>query len=280
MTITCLINGEPGERVAADDRGLQYGDGLFETLAVRGGVCEFWDRHMQRLMQGCGRLRIPPPSPELLQAEAAQLAGTAESAVLKIIVTRGRGGRGYQAPHRVEPMRLLRIFDMPAHPAHHAEAGVRVRLCDQRLGWNAALAGLKHLNRLEQVLARMEWDDPDIAEGLMLDQAGNVIEGTFTNLFAIIDGRLITPALNRCGVAGIMREVIMELAAAEAGGCAVRDIPQAELQDADGLLLSNSVLGIWPVRELDGRKLRIPELTRHLQQRLAHMRAADIALRR
>lgn len=280
MTITCLINGEPGECVPADDRGLQYGDGLFETLAVRDGVCEFWDRHMQRLREGCERLRIPPPSSELLQAEAAQLAGTAESAVLKIIVTRGRGGRGYQQPHRVEPMRLLRIFEAPAHPACHAEAGVRVRLCDQRLGWNAALAGLKHLNRLEQVLARMEWDDPDIAEGLMSDQAGNVIEGTFTNLFAIIDGRLFTPALNRCGVAGIMRGVIMELAATEAGGCAVRDIPQAELLDADGLFLSNSVLGLWPVRELDGRRLRVGELTRHLQQRLADMRAAAGAPRR
>lgn len=280
MTITCLINGEPGAHVPADDRGLHYGDGLFETLTVRDGVCEFWDRHMQRLRQGCERLHIPPPSPELLRAEAAQLVGAAGRGVLKIIVTRGRGGRGYQPPQQVEPMRLLRIFEAPAHPARHAEEGVRVRLCTQRLGWNAALAGIKHLNRLEQVLARMEWDDPDIAEGLMSDQAGNVIEGTFTNLFAIIDGRLFTPALNRCGVAGIMRGVIMELAATEAGGCAVRDIPQAELLDADGLFLSNSVLGLWPVRELDGRRLRVGELTRHLQQRLADMRAAAGAPRR
>ncbi|MFP5505335.1 MAG: aminodeoxychorismate lyase [Gammaproteobacteria bacterium] len=280
MTITCLINGEPGAHVPADDRGLHYGDGLFETLTVRDGVCEFWDRHMQRLCAGCERLGIPPPSPELLRAEAAQLVGAAGRGVLKIIVTRGRGGRGYQPPQQVEPMRLLRIFEAPAHPAHHAEEGVRVRLCTQRLGWNAALAGIKHLNRLEQVLARMEWDDPDIAEGLMSDQAGNVIEGTFTNLFAIFDGHLFTPALNRCGVAGIMRGVIMELAATEASGCAVRDIPQAELLDADGLFLSNSVLGLWPVRELDGRRLRVGELTRHLQQRLADMRAAAGAPRR
>lgn len=276
MTPTCLIDGVPGECIAADDRGLQYGDGLFETLAVRDGVCEFWDRHLQRLLYGCERLRIPPPSVAQLQAEAAALVRDTARGVLKIVITRGRGGRGYRLPQTVVPTRLLRLSDAPDHPASHAEEGVRVRTCTQRLGWNAALAGLKHLNRLEQVLARMEWDDAGIAEGLMRDLDDNVIEGTFTNLFAVRRGRLATPALNRCGIAGIMRGVIMDLADNDAGGCEVCDIPYAELREADELFLSNSVIGIWPVRELDGRRLRVGETTRYLQRQLEQQRAAPI----
>lgn len=277
MTDTCLINGVPGEHVAASDRGLLYGDGLFETLQVHNGACEFWDRHMQRLRQGCERLRIPPPSAQQLRAEAADLVRDSARAVLKIVVTRGSGGRGYQPPQTVTPTRILRVFAAPEYPASHAKEGICARTCTHRLGWNTALAGLKHLNRLEQVLARAEWADPDIAEGLMLDMADNVIEGTFTNLFIVEQGRLSTPALNRCGIAGIMRSVIMDLATTDAGGCEVRDIPYRDLQKVDELFLSNSLIGIWPVRELDGRKLRVGALTRHLQQRLERLRAAESA---
>lgn len=270
-----LINGEPGDVIAVSDRGLHYGDGLFETLAVRDGHCEFWDRHMQRLLHGCERLRIPPPSVAQLRAEADMLSRGLEDAVLKIIVTRGSGGRGYQPPRSAVPTRILRVFEAPDHPTSHARDGVDVRICTQRLGGNTALAGLKHLNRLEQVLARLEWDAPGIAEGLMLDMADNVIEGSFTNLFVVRNGRLLTPALNRCGVAGIMRAVVMDLAAAVGVDCDVRDIPYAELRDVDELFLTNSVIGIWPVQALEGRRLPVGDTTRRLQQRLEQQRDSD-----
>lgn len=272
MTSKSLINGEPGEHIAASDRGLQYGDGLFETLLVRNGSCEFWDRHMQRLLSGCERLRIPPPAVALLQREAASLLQGMQRAVLKIIITRGSGGRGYQPPQDVVPTRILRVFDVPDHPASHVQDGVCVRLCTQRLGDNTGLAGLKHLNRLEQVLARLEWDSPGIAEGLMLDRADNVIEGTFTNVFVVKNGCLRTPVLNHCGVAGIMRSVVMDLAAEMGVGCEVCDIPYAELQAADGIFLTNSVIGIWPVRELAGHRLQVGDLARGLQQALERLR--------
>ncbi|MBI5463182.1 MAG: aminodeoxychorismate lyase [Gammaproteobacteria bacterium] len=251
MHIHCLINGEPGDTLAISDRGLHYGDGLFETLAVRDGVCEFWDRHMQRLHAGCERLCIAPPEFAQLAAEARQLTHSIERGVLKIIVTRGSGGRGYRVPDTAHPTRILLRSDWPTYPRDNAEQGVRVRLCTQRLGTNPTLAGLKHLNRLEQVLARLEWDDPTIAEGLLQDHTGHVIEGTFTNVFLVQHGKIVTPALDRCGVAGIMRAVVMELATAAGIDCTERAVTLDELVAAEELFLTNSLIGIWPIQELE-----------------------------
>jgi 4-amino-4-deoxychorismate lyase len=275
MNHVSLINGVPGEHVALSDRGLHYGDGLFETLAVRDGVCEFWDRHMQRLQLGCERLHIPPPSPTLLRDEAATLIHGRECAVLKIIITRGSGGRGYQVPLPALPARILRVSPQPDHPASHARDGVAVRICDQRLGHNVSLAGLKHLNRLEQVLARLEWETPEIAEGLMLDTEGRVIEGTFTNLFLVDGEHLLTPELNRCGVAGIMRGVVLDIAQRIGLACAERDIDLDDLGRADELFLTNSLIGIWPVRTLEARRLPVGDITRRLQTHLEKQRNLD-----
>ena len=246
-----LVNGVPADAIAISDRGLHYGDGLFETLAVRDGRCEFWDRHMQRLHAGCERLRIPPPDPVQLAAEAQQLTQTVERCVLKIIITRGSGGRGYRVPESIQTTRILLRTDWPEYPHETAERGVRVRLCTQRLGTNPSLAGMKHLNRLEQVLARMEWDDPGIAEGLLQDHTGHVIEGTYTNLFVVQNGKLITPALDRCGVTGVMRAVVLELASAAGIDCTECSVSLDKLYAADELFLTNSLIGIWPVRELE-----------------------------
>src|SRR5690606_13424665 len=146
------------------------GDGVFETLAVRDGRCEFWDRHLQRLTRGCEALRLPAPRPDQLGEEAGSLVRDVRQGVLKIIVTRGSGGRGYRPSREAVPTRILMLSEWPVYPDDWHESGVAVRLCEQRLGSQPALAGIKHLNRLEQVLARMEWDDTDIAEGLLCDQ--------------------------------------------------------------------------------------------------------------
>lgn len=258
MHTHCLINGIPGDSIAISDRGLHYGDGLFETLAVRDGVCEFWDRHMQRLKAGCERLRIAPPDATQLAAEARQLIHDNERCVLKIIVTRGSGGRGYSIPETAQPTRILLRGDWPDYPAANAEQGVRVRLCTQRLGINPSLAGLKHLNRLEQVLARMEWDEPGITEGitegLLRDHTGRVIEGTYSNIFLVRQGRLVTPLLDLCGVAGVMRDVVVELATTAGIDCTERAVSLDELYAAEELFLTNSLIGIWPIYELDNSR--------------------------
>jgi len=275
MNTNCLINGEPRDTIAVSDRGLQYGDGLFETLAVIDGCCEFWERHMHRLSRGCERLRIPAPDPELLKAEAAKLTEGQTRAVLKIIITRGSGGRGYQIPSSPQPTRVLQLSDWRMHPAEFAETGVQLRTCQQRLSRNQALAGVKHLNRLEQVLARSEWNEPEIAEGLMLDELGQVIEGTFTNLFLVENEKLITPRLDHCGVDGILRAVMMDLAFSCKIECGEQTILPELLVNADELFITNSLIGIWPVRALEQHSFPPGPVTRRLQHALTAFRQSQ-----
>lgn len=266
-----LIDGKESDQIAADDRGLLYGDGLFETLAVRDGIPQLWDYHMARLTRDCTRLGIPPPSQELLRSEADMLCAAHARAVLKIIVTRGSGGRGYRPATQLLPRRLLSLHPSPDHPAHCWQEGVAVRLCDLRLGSNPRLAGIKHLNRLEQVLARSEWDDAAIAEGIMMDGAGNLIEGTMSNLFLVRDGCLHTPVLETCGVAGVMRAHIMALVAQAGIPCVVRPLGLADAMAADEMFLCNSLIGIWPVCRFQGREWSPGPLTRRLQQAVAEV---------
>lgn len=265
---TTLINGRAADCLSTRDRGLLYGDGLFETMAVRAGSPLRWARHMVRLQEGCERLGITSPEPHLLRDEADGLCRGAERAVLKLIITRGSGGRGYRPDAGAVPTRILQLHPYPDWPGAHARTGVQVRICRQRLGCNPQLAGIKHLNRLEQVLARAEWDDPAIGEGLMLDPHGNVIEGTMSNIFLVSGGVLLTPDLTRCGVAGITRALVLELAGQAGMATGVRDIGMHELDAAEEILLCNSLIGIWPVVRVAGRRYPAGKMTRALQELL------------
>jgi 4-amino-4-deoxychorismate lyase len=250
-----LVNGEPARSVALDDRGLHYGDGLFETLTVRAGAPVLLAPHLQRLERGCRALRLPAPAREVCERELRAAAESLRDGVLKLILTRGSAGRGYRPPPQAQPTRIVLGYEAPVHPQEWRSHGVRVRLCTTRLGHNPALAGIKHLNRLEQVLARAEWDDPEIAEGLMLDDDGHVICATSANVFAVLGRALVTPPVTECGVAGVMRGVVMQVAREAGISVAERALIPAELAEADEILLSNSVIGVWRVRELAGREL-------------------------
>ncbi len=245
-----LVNGKPADLLPLTDRGLLYGDGLFETLTFRAGRALAWEQHMQRLRLGCQRLGIPAPDPGLLHAEMRQLCRQAELAVLKIIITRGSGGRGYPPPADCLPTRILCRHPWPDYPPQLTRDGIQLRLCDYRLPANPMLAGIKHLNRLDQVLARAEWDDPGIREGLMLDAQGRLIEGTMSNVFIVESGRLLTPALDRAGVAGIVRGEILEWARSRQFPHELVDLPVARLEKADCVFVCNSLIGIWPVQGL------------------------------
>ena len=270
-----LIDGIETDVIDAGDRGLQYGDGLFETVAVEQGRPQRWPRHMARLQAGCERLGIVPPDESILRDEVHTLcAEREEPAVLKVIITRGCGGRGYRAPANSTPRRILSLHPWPDYPPAWYREGVRVRVCRTRLGLHPALAGLKHLNRLEQVLARSEWDRPDIAEGLMLDAGGRVVEGTMTNLFVVMDGRLVTPALTNCGIAGIMRREVMEVAEAMGLSCSEEELGLDDVEEADELFLTNCLIGVWPVRELDGRSFRVGPTCRAIAARVGQAREA------
>ncbi|MDP2902926.1 MAG: aminodeoxychorismate lyase, partial [Methylovulum sp.] len=209
-----LVNGECRTHIEITDRGFQYGDGLFETIKVINRQPVFLDLHLSRLQAGCRRLYIPFPDFQTLTFEAGMLCkrSCADSpAVLKLIITRGSGGRGYKQPDLIQPTRAFSLHPFPEYPSTFYADGIVARFCGTRLGLNPALAGIKHLNRLEQVLARAEWNDTAIQEGIMLDVNDHVIEGTMTNLFYIKDNTLYTAALAQTGVAGVMRNIIMRL---------------------------------------------------------------------
>lgn len=266
-----LINGIERCEISVADRGFHYGDGLFETIAIHQGEPRRWQRAMLRLSRDCARLHIQPPAPSLLYSEAKRACHGIARGVLKIILTRGTGGRGYRPPppgDGSEPTRVLMTFPYPSYPAEFWEQGVAVRICSTRLGSNPALAGMKHLNRLEQVLARQEWDDPGIAEGLMLHLSGNVIEGTMTNLFMVHKGELSTPDLSRCGVAGIMRDIILETAHEMAVPTRVTAMTLADIASAEEIFLCNSLIGIWPVRAVAETLYTPGNLTRALTERV------------
>ena len=266
-----LINGEPTRLVQASDRGLAYGDGLFETLLLIDGNPMLWERHMARLATGEARLGLPGTDKNLLLEETLALASGAGREVVKIILTRGSGGRGYRPPPEPAVTRILSRHEWPDYPASWFIDGVRLRLCETRLGCCPQLAGIKHLNRLEQVLARREWSDDRIAEGLMLDTRGNVVEGTQSNLFLLREGRLMTPDLSHCGVAGVVRDLVIEEADSLGIECYRLAVTVDDLATADALFLTNSILGICPVRGLNQVRYDPTRIPLRLRENVARL---------
>lgn len=261
MSARVLVNGAVGAMVPAFDRGLCYGDGLFETLRFIGVRAPLWERHMARLREGCARLGMVVPDVECLARECAAAIASAESAVVRITLTRGSGRRGYAPDPQATPTRVVAAFPLPGLDPDWYARGIRVRCCQLRLAWQPSLAGVKHLNRLEQVLARAEWSDPDILEGLLFDADDGVVGATAANVFVSLGGALATPPVDACGVAGVARAALLDALP----GIEVRRITRDELMQADEIFLTSSVRGVLPVRELDGRALRVGPRARAAQ---------------
>ena len=269
-----LINGEPagGAGVSPLDRGLHYGDGLFETIACRGGRARFLSLHLERLAAGCQRLRIPFAGVDVLRREINEAVCGIEPALLKLIVTRGEArARGYGLSGTEAPVRLLMRYGWPPDSSSAQVEGARVRVANLRLGENPALAGMKHLNRLEQVLARAEAPVEEAAELLLFSSSGRLVCGTMSNVFVVHGGRVTTPRLDLCGVAGVMRKVVLR----EAGKAGIvteeGDVSPAELDGATEVFLTNARIGIWPVCRIGDRPLAPGDVTRRLQALIAPM---------
>lgn len=266
-----LINGVPGDQIGIGDRGLLYGDGVFRTLRVLGGRIPCWLRHYRKLQHDCAVLRIICPAETLLFEELQRLIELRPDGVAKIVISRGvQTTRGYAPVENMMPTRILSIAPSFDYPATNYSRGVKLRVCDLRLSHQPKLAGIKHLNRLENVLAAAECSDPDIAEGLLLDSVGNVIEGIRSNLFMVRDGELFTPDLSNCGVAGVQRERVMDWAASHGMSCQVSQFGLAELLVADEVFLVNSVIGLWPVRELSDRSWSHYPISMQVREWLNH----------
>lgn len=273
------VDGQPADSLPIDDRGLNYGDGLFETVALRQGEPQHWDLHYARLADGAARLGIDCPASAVLRQDIADaLPITAPSRlVAKIMLTRGSGGRGYAPPVPSHPRRIVRLSAWPEWPQSHADKGIPLSLCATPLGRNPVLAGLKHLNRLEQVLASRELAAAGAVEGLMFDDLARLIEGTRTNVFLVAGRELLTPRLDQCGIAGVMRAIIMDLARSLSLHVTETRVERSLLYSANELFVCNSLVGIWPVREIlspIGRSFSSMPVTRRLMLELA---ARDLA---
>ena len=259
-----LVNGQASESVPITDRGFEYGDGVFETLAVLHGRPLLWDAHLERLLSGCRALKFEVlPGAQVLEQEAHRLSTQLDKAVLKIVITRGVGPRGYRVPANSVPTRVISVGPWPEGHAEKRSRGVRVKMCRTTLASQPRLAGVKHLNRLEQILARAEWDD-EWDEGLMCGDSGMVIEATASNVFAVINGALYTPDLTRCGVAGVMRDQVIRAARSLNHEVKIADFPVDRMFGANELFLTNSIIGIWPVRAVENHAFSVGPLARSL----------------
>ena len=254
-----LLDGQASDALLLNDRGLTYGDGLFETIALRDGRLLSWAAHIERLRQGCAVLELPPPVAAQLFDEATEVARGHSRGIVKIMITRGSGGRGYRPPTAVRTCRIVAWHAWPADlDAHDAEA-VPTWLCHQRLGFNPQLAGIKHLNRLEQVLASAEWPAPHYFEGLMQDFDGLLVEGTRSNVFVRREGQLLTPDLTRCGIAGIVRQALIDAAPRHNLKSLITSVAITSLTASDEIFICNSVFGVRVVARIDdgGNSLRV-----------------------
>ena len=264
------INGQPAGDIPANDRGLAYGDGVFETIKVVSGKLTLPVLHWQRLCAGTGRLRISLDS-GLLQRECADFLrdnGFTEG-ILKIIVTRGSGGRGYNPFGCDQARRILSFHPLPSYPSSLSVQGTAIRLCQHRSG-HSLLAGIKHLNRLDQVLARAEWHDTECYEGLMMDLDDRIIEGTMTNVFLVMDdGMLVTPALNHTGVAGVARAYILQEAVRWGVSVVEKPVMINTLEKACEVFLVNSVNGVWPVIACGHLRWEVGTVTRMVRDKIA-----------
>jgi 4-amino-4-deoxychorismate lyase len=267
------IDGTPTDLLPADDRALQYGDGLFETLLVRGRRPRFLEAHLARLTRGCERLRIPFERMPELRAEIAAACRQAPAlAVLKIIVSRGSAlRRGYAPDDAAKPRRLLSLWDTVALSAEQRD-GAELVLSSVTASEQPLLAGIKHLNRLENVLAAREAREAQAFDALLRTADGRLVSGAMSNLFLVNAGAIFTPPVDRAGVAGVLRGVVLRECQALDIEAAERDLTQEDLRSADEVFVTNARIGVVPVRRVGQHHYSMSPLSRRLA---SHIEALD-----
>ncbi len=256
MAFQTLINGIPDNLLPITDRGLAYGDGVFETFRLIKGEVFLFDRHWWRLTESLKHLNISLPLSETELKTAFRTVVAEGTGIAKLIVTRGSGGRGYRVPDQSDSQWILQGFPLPESNSDHYLKGVGVRSCELKLSEQPLLAGMKHLNRLEQVMARSEWQD-EYVEGLMFSRSGALIEATMANLFVVQENLLLTPRLDLCGVQGVMRDAILNADAAYLPqGTEVKEalLDAHILRNSDAAFICNSVRGIIPLAQWSDTK--------------------------
>jgi len=258
-----LVNGRPAVGVPADDRGLLYGDGLFESIAFAGDRAPLWDLHMARLSRSAAALGFEAPDPALLAGDCRQLVDGKDRSVVRIVVTRGSGGRAYTPLQTPKLRRIAQRRSWPADLGKDREAGLDFHTSSVRLAAGGPLAGIKHGGRLEQVLAAQRADQAGVDDALLYDANGWLTEAISSNVVLFIDGRAFTPVLDDAGVVGVGLTWLVEQLGKE---IEYRRLDNKSVAAAEGLVVINSIAGVRPARSLDGRTLNIPAACRYWQQ--------------
>lgn len=259
-----LINGLEQDALPASDRAIQFGDGCFTTARILDGNVCLLEAHIRRLRHGCETLMIPFTHWDTLHQEMCKLASGKQSGVLKVIITRGSGGRGYSAASCLSPTRILSVSACPAHYSRWRDEGVTLTLSPIRLGRNPMLAGIKHLNRLEQVLIRTHLEQTNADEALVLDSEGFITECCAANLLWRQGREVFTPSLDQAGVNGIMRQFCLEQLARSGFRVVEVSAGEAALQTADEVVICNALMPVVPVRAYGQQRWSSRELFQFL----------------
>jgi 4-amino-4-deoxychorismate lyase len=241
------INGQVETKISITDRGLAYGHGVFETVRVSKSAASLLNLHITRLVNGSKTLGISIDEVLVEKYFYDLLRLSHTDGIVKIIITAGSSQRGYAYNKPQGTCYIMQWFAISPIPLSIKNDGAALKKCNYRLPHSDKLAGLKHLNRLDQIIARAEWSD-EFYDGLMLDQDDNIIECTSNNVFILKDEIWATPKIDRCGVAGVMREYLMSELLPSLGW-KVKEINLTihTLLAADEVFICNSINGIIPV---------------------------------
>ena len=262
MNPVVLINGEEQDKISVFNRNMQYGDGLFETCVARDNQILFWPRHYSRLEIGCVKLNINKIDEGILLSDIKKAfeLSSKKNCIVKLILSRGDSLRGYGYRDDIEPVRVVIVSEM-YQPLFNKEFSLEYATSGYHS--NPQLAGIKHCNRLEQILARSNLSSN---EAIMLDEKENIISVTQGNIYYIFGNKLLTPKLDCCGVVGSRRSLILELAMSLKMEALESNISINQAQKADEVFISNSVIGIQPVHSIESYKLGKNPLTEKIQK--------------
>ncbi len=247
MTDTVTDTFSHGFSIA--DRAANYGDGVFTTMQLEAGSVALLAQHVSRLKHDAGKLGINVSAQSLHHA-ISNAARQYQHGVLKCVVSAGEGGRGYARATQVQPSLHVSHHSLPGHYAHMRQQGMSLSVAQTRLAVQPVLAGLKHLNRLEQVLIKQELVGSEADDALVCDYQGRLIEASAANVFWSHQGRWFTPSLNGCGVSGVMRGFVMEWMRIRGMNVEVGDFTPADCARADSVMLTNALMGLMPVKRL------------------------------
>lgn len=255
------LNGDEVSGIKVSERGLAYGDGHFTTAKILNGQIELLKEHIQRLAIGQTTLKLAPIDFSVLEQYLIKIAHGYELAVLKVMITAGHGGRGYSRKGCSKPNIYVSISEFPQHYLAWSEEGINTGLSDFILSSYSSLSGIKHLNRLEQVMIRVELDEREEQDLIVCNQSGNVVSASCANVFWYEQGKWFTPKLEHCGVNGIMRQRILSLT----NNVTIGHYLSSQLDNIDAMFITNAVMGVIPVHSFCQRRLSIAPV-RNIQE--------------